>query len=419
MQTRLSAAFLETSAGREADGILRKCVHCGFCTATCPTYQLLGDELDGPRGRIYLIKEMLEGAQPSRSTQLHLDRCLTCRACETTCPSGVRYGRLLDIGRHHVEQIVPRTLRERLLRRALLTVVPYRRRFGALLGLGRAFRGLMPRALRQAVPAAHPAGAWPAARHRRRMLVLEGCVQPVAAPEINSAAARVLDRLGISLVAVSDGCCGALAHHLSEEDRSRAQVRRNIDAWWPEIERGAEALVVTASGCGAMIRDYGVLLRDDPQYARKAERISELFRDISQVVAQELAHSGALPEVVPAPAQNARLRVAFHSPCTLQHGLKLRGMVEPLLRRAGCTLTSVPDGHLCCGSAGSYSLFQPEISRQLKANKLAALQADAPDVIATANIGCLMHLASGADRPVRHWIEVLDQALAASTASSS
>jgi glycolate oxidase iron-sulfur subunit len=417
VQTRLSAAFLETPAGREADGILRKCVHCGFCTATCPTYQLLGDELDGPRGRIYLIKEMLEGAEPSRSTQLHLDRCLTCRACETTCPSGVRYGRLLDIGRHHLEQVVPRTLRERFLRRALLTVVPYRKRFAALLGMGRAVRGLMPRALRRAVPPARASGAWPAARHQRRMLVLGGCVQPAAAPQINAAAARVLDRLGISLIAVADGCCGALAHHLSDEDRSRAQMRHNIDAWWPEIERGAEALVVTASGCGAMIHDYGALLHDDPEYARKAQRISELFRDISQVVAQELAETDALPGIVP--PQRARLRVALHSPCTLQHGLKLRGIVEPLLQRAGCTLTSVADGHLCCGSAGSYSLFQPGISRQLKANKLAALQADAPDVIATANIGCLMHLASGTDRPVRHWIELLDQVLASSTASSS
>jgi glycolate oxidase iron-sulfur subunit len=411
VQTRLSATFLDTPDGREADAILRKCVHCGFCTATCPTYQLLGDELDGPRGRIYLIKEMLEGTEPSRSTQLHLDRCLTCRACETTCPSGVRYGRLLDIGRHHLERVVPRTLRERLIRRALLTVVPYRRRFAALLGLGRAFRGLMPRALRQAVPAARPSGTWPAARHQRRMLVLRGCVQPDAAPNINAAAARILDRLGISLVAADDGCCGALAHHLSEEDQSRQQMRRNIDAWWPEIERGAEALVVTASGCGTMISDYGVLLRDDPEYASKAARIAELSRDISQVVADELAKSGSSLEGLP--ARHAPLRVAFHSPCTLQHGLKLRGIVEPLLQRAGCTLTSVANGHLCCGSAGSYSLLQPDISRQLKADKLAALQADAPDIIATANIGCLLHLASGTDRPVRHWVEVLAQMLAA------
>ena len=410
MQTRLSAALLETPAGREADGILRKCVHCGFCTATCPTYQLLGDELDGPRGRIYLIKEMLEGAEPSRATQLHLDRCLTCRACETTCPSGVRYGRLLDIGRRHIERVVPRTVRERLFRRALLAVVPYRRRFAALLAVGRASRGLMPKALRRTVPVARAPGAWPAPRHQRRMLVLTGCVQAVAAPAINAAAARVLDHLGISLVAVNDGCCGALAHHLSEEDRSRGQMRRNIDAWWSQIERGAEALVVTASGCGVMIAEYGTLLRDDPQYASKAARISELARDISEVVAQSLAQAG--PPLGRIPARVAQRRVAFHSPCTLQHGLRIRGIVEPLLERAGCTLTPVADGHLCCGSAGSYSLLQPEISRQLKAGKLAALQAGAPDVIVTANIGCLLHLASGTERPVRHWIEVVAEMLA-------
>jgi len=409
MQTRLSTAFLETSDGQEADSILRKCVHCGFCTATCPTYQLLGDELDGPRGRIYLIKEMLEGSEPSRTTQLHLDRCLTCRACETTCPSGVRYGRLLDIGRHHIERVVPRTWRERLFRRALLTIVPYRRRFAPLLALGRALRSLMPASLRRSVPRARPPGRWPAPRHQRRMLVLTGCAQSAVAPGINAAAARELDRLGISLIAVHDTCCGALAHHLSAEDQSRLQMRRNIDAWWPEIERGAEALVVTASGCGAMVSDYGALLRDDPAYAGKAARISELSRDISQVVARELANPAAPPEALP--ARKARARVAFHSPCTLQHGLKLRGVVEPVLERAGYALTSVADGHLCCGSAGSYSLLQPEISGQLKANKLAALQADAPDVIATANIGCLLQLASGTDRPVRHWIELLAEGL--------
>ena len=405
MQTRLSAAFLETPDGREADGILRKCVHCGFCTATCPTYQLLGDELDGPRGRIYLIKEMLEGAEPSRDTQLHLDRCLTCRACETTCPSGVRYGRLLDIGRHRVEQVVPRTFRERLARGALLATVPHRKRFAALLALGRALRKLLPEPLRRAVPAQGRSGDWPAPRHARRMLVLAGCAQPAAAPGINAAAARVLDRLGVSLIEVDDGCCGALAHHLSDPDATRAQMRHNVDAWWPEIERGAEALVVTASGCGAMIREYGDLLRDDPEYARKAARVSELFRDISVAVAQELARPGAGPD--PASPRKAGPRVAFHSPCTLQHGLKIRGTVEPLLERVGCTLTPVADSHLCCGSAGSYSLLQPVISRQLKVDKLAALEAGSPDVIATANIGCLLHLASGTDRPVRHWIELL------------
>lgn len=410
MQTRLSANFLETAAGREADGILRKCVHCGFCTATCPTYQLLGDELDGPRGRIYLIKEMLEGAEPSRATQLHLDRCLTCRACETTCPSGVAYGRLLDIGRHHIEQVVPRTVRERLVRRALLATVPFRNRFAALLALARGLRPLMPRALRRAVPSARPSGAWPEPRHERQMLVLTGCVQPAVAPGINAAAAEVLDRLGVSLIAAADGCCGALAHHLSEEERAREHMRRNIDAWWPRIESGAEALILTASGCGAMIRDYGRLLADDPAYASKAARVSQLARDIGEAVAQELARPGARLEL--RPARKVSTRVAFHSPCTLQHALRIRGVVEPLLARAGYTLTPVADSHLCCGSAGSYSLLQPAISRQLKANKLAALEAGAPDTIATANIGCLLHLASGTRRPVRHWIELLAEALA-------
>src|SRR6185312_12488689 len=329
MQTRLSTRFLDSAAGQEADAILRKCVHCGFCTATCPTYQLLGDELDGPRGRIYLIKEMLEGAEPSRPTQLHLDRCLTCRACETTCPSGVQYGRLLDIGRHHVEQIVPRTLRERLLRRALLATVPRRRRFAALLALGRTLRPLMPAKLRRSVPRKRQADAWPAPVHERRMLVLNGCAQAAAAPEINIAAARVLDGLGISLIAADDGCCGALAHHLSAPDMAREQMRRNIDAWWPEIEKGVEALAVTASGCGAMVRDYGQLLCDDPAYARKAARVSELFRDISQVVAQELA-SPRVPPGLKA-HRGSGGRVAFHSPCTLQHALKVRVVIEPLL----------------------------------------------------------------------------------------
>jgi glycolate oxidase iron-sulfur subunit len=409
MQTRLSSEFLNTPEGREADGILRKCVHCGFCTATCPTYQLLGDELDGPRGRIYLIKEMLEGAAASHATQLHLDRCLTCRSCETTCPSGVAYGRLLDIGRHRLEQVVPRTLRERVLRRAILTFVPHRGRFAALMALGAAVRWLMPPRLRGSIPRSRPSGDWPAARHPRRMLVLSGCVQPIAAAAINTAAARVLDRLGVSLIAAADECCGALAHHLSQEEQCRRQMRRNIDVWWPQIESGAEALVVTASGCGAMIRDYGRLLRDDPAYARKAARVSELFRDISQVLAREIERAGDRLELVR--REQAGPRVAFHSPCTLQHGLSIRGVVEPLLERVGCTLTRVADAHLCCGSAGSYSLLQPAISRRLKVKKLAALEADAPDVLATANIGCLLHLASGTARPVRHWIELVAEAL--------
>ena len=405
MQTQLPASLLATADGREADAILRKCVHCGFCTATCPTYQLLGDELDGPRGRIYLMQQVLEGAPVTAKTQLHLDRCLTCRSCETTCPSGVRYGRLLDIGRQHVEKLVPRSLWQRLQRKALLLVLPNRPLFGALLWLGRLFRPLLPGKLRGAVPPLHRAGAWPAARHARRMLLLQGCVQPAIAPNIDAAAARVLDRAGVSLIHASGAasCCGALAHHLSAEDTALEQARRNIDAWWPEIERGAEAVVVTASGCGTMVKDYGTLLREDPRYADKAAKVSALFRDVSQVVAAEAAK---LPPVA------AKRRIAVHSPCSLQHGLQIRGVVEDVLRNAGCTLLPVKDGHLCCGSAGTYSILQPELSQQLRGNKLAALEAGNPEQIVTANIGCLTHLASGSTRPVRHWIELLDEALA-------
>ena len=409
MQTRLTAALLATPEGAEADAILRKCVHCGFCTATCPTYQLLGDELDGPRGRIYLIKEMLEGAQASTATQLHLDRCLTCRACETTCPSGVRYARLLEIGRRQLERAVPRTLTARTARKTLLALVPHRARFAALLALGRAVRPLLPPSLRSRVPTRSPPRRWPEARHARRMLVLEGCVQSAAAPGIDAAAARVLDRLGISLVAAGAGCCGALAHHLCAELQAREQMRRNIDAWWPRIERGAEAIVVSASGCGAMVRDYGTLLAHDAAYAAKAARVSALFRDLSQIVAGELGQPGAqLPWR--APPEGLR-RLAFHSPCTLQHALGIRGTVESLLTLAGFTLTPVADGHLCCGSAGSYALLQPGISRDLRRNRLAALEASAPDAIVTANIGCQLQLSAGAARPVRHWIEVLAESL--------
>ena len=399
MQTRLTASLRDTDAGREADAILRKCVHCGFCTATCPTYQILGDELDGPRGRIYLIKEMLEGATVTQKTQQHLDRCLTCRACETTCPSGVRYGRLLEIGREQLESVVPRSSWDRWQRRLLLAVLSRRAVFQPLLAMARLMRPLLPGALKSRVPIRRAAGVWPGPTHSRRMLVLQGCVQPAAAPTINAAAARVLDRLGISLLAVNDGCCGAMAHHLSDTERARAHMRRNIDAWWPEIERGAEAIVVTASGCGAMVQDYGELLRDDATYAAKAQRVSELCRDLSVVIAAESARL---------PARSNPTRVAFQSPCTLQHGLRIRGTVERILRQAGFELVPVADAHLCCGSAGTYSILQPELSQQLKANKLTALLAAQPDVIASANIGCLLHLQSGTGTPVRHWVELLD-----------
>ena len=404
MQTQLADWIKGTPDGIEADAILRKCVHCGFCLATCPTYNLLGDELDSPRGRIYLMKQMLEGSPVTTRTQLHLDRCLTCRACETTCPSGVEYGRLVDIGRGLVEEKVARPPGERLQRWFLAHALPSRALFGFALALGRLFRGVLPQALRRKIPASRPAGAWPAARHARRMLVLHGCVQPSMAPSIDAAAARVLDRLGISLVrAAGSACCGAVSHHLNYQRDALGYVRANVDAWWPEVERGAEAIVFTASGCGTMIRDYGHLLRDDPAYAARAERIASLSRDISEVVAAERAAVAGKTRGRPA------TKVAFHSPCSLQHGLKIRGLVEPILADAGFTLTHVHDAHLCCGSAGTYSITQPELSQQLLRNKVRSLESGRPELLATANIGCLQHIQSGTPTPVRHWIELLDE----------
>lgn len=402
MQTSLTAEFLATPEGREADAILRACVHCGFCTATCPTYQLLGDELDGPRGRIYQLKLMLEGVPPTRTTQLHLDRCLTCRACETTCPSGVRYARLADIGRAELERRVQRPAGERLTRWLLRTLVPYPGRLRPFIALGRLARPLLPTALRRKVPAKRPAGPWLAAARDRRMLVLEGCVQAVATPATNAAAARVLARLGVTLIrADSAGCCGAVSTHLAAPAEGLDFMRRNIDAWWPHIEAGAEAIVVSASGCGTMVKEYGEALRNDPAYAAKAGRVAGLARDIAEVVAQE--DLGRLK------ARAEGRKVAFHSPCSLQHGQRIRGVVESILRGAGFQLTPVPDAHLCCGSAGTYSLLQPELSGELLANKVAALQSGGPEVIATANIGCQLHIESGAAVPVRHWIELLDE----------
>ena len=401
MQTRLADFIRDTPDGRTADAILRKCVHCGFCTATCPTYQILGDELDGPRGRIYLVKQLLEGAPVTARTQIHLDRCLTCRACETTCPSGVRYGKLADIGRRLVEERVPRPLIERIKRKALLAVIPHRARFAPLLALGRLVRPLLPGALARRIPRSEPAGRWPAPRHARRVLALGGCVQGAIAPGIDAAAARVLDRLGISYVpAPASGCCGAASHHLSAHDAARAMMRRNIDAWWPEIETGAEAIAITASACTAEVKEYAEHLEHDPAYARKAERVSSLARDLSEIVAAEDC-SGL------APVRSPR-RVAFHSPCTLQHGQKLGGVVEGILERAGVELTAVNDAHLCCGSAGTYSILQPALSRELLARKLDNLEAHRPEAIATANIGCFAHLATAASVPVRHWIQLLD-----------
>ena len=399
METNLASFIKDSRAGREADRILRKCVHCGLCTATCPTYQLLGDELDGPRGRIYMIKQVLEGVEPSLPTQLHLDRCLTCRSCETTCPSGVEYGRLLDIGREEIAKKVPRSAPQQILRKLLRSVIPYRTRFAPLLKLGQMMRPILPGPVKRKVPSRRSAGDWPAPRHRRSMLVLQGCVQPVIAPDINAAAARVLERLGVDLVAAPGGCCGAVSHHLDATEEAKQFMRSNIDAWWPHIEQGAEAIVMTASGCGAMVKEYAYVLQDDTRYAEKAARVSALTKDLSEVLAeQEDLRALVLPH---------RPKVAFHAPCTLQHGQQIKGVVEKILSDCGCELTPVADAHMCCGSAGTYSILQPTISEQLKKKKLSALETGRPECIATANIGCLTQLESGTDLPVKHWIELL------------
>ena len=420
MQTNLADWIKDTPQGKEADAILRACVHCGFCTATCPTYQLLGDELDGPRGRIYLIKQMLEGAPVSSKTQLHLDRCVTCRSCETTCPSGVRYGRLVDIGRAVVEEKVGRTPLARLGRSLLNWGLTRSGPFAAALSVGRTFRALLPAAVAKKIPPRIDAGAWPTTVHPRKMLMLNGCVQPALLPRIDAATARVLDRIGITSLQISESaCCGAVSHHLDFHDEAMSFVKRNIDAWWPHVEAGAEAIVVNASGCAVMVKDYGHLMRFDAAYAEKATMIASMAKDVSEIVTAEWER---LALVIAAKRDHATRntamrdepnaqKLAFHSPCTLQHGQQIRGVVERVLREIGYTLTPVADAHLCCGSAGTYSILHPDLSNRLKANKLAALEAGDPLVIASANVGCITHLQGGSIRPVRHWIELLDEQL--------
>ncbi|MCW5626839.1 MAG: glycolate oxidase subunit GlcF, partial [Burkholderiales bacterium] len=358
METHLADFIKDTPEGREAEEILRRCVHCGFCTATCPTYQLLGDELDGPRGRIYLIKQVLEGTRATETTQLHLDRCLTCRSCETTCPSGVEYGKLVDIGRKVVEDQVGRGALDGLKRKALSTVLPNPSLFTPALAAGRLAGALLPEALRKKIPAAQPASQWPAARHARRMVVLDGCVQPSLAPNINAAAARVLDRIGVSLIkAERAGCCGAVAFHLNYQDDGRDAMRRNVDAWTPLLDSGVERIAITASGCGSTVKEYGHLLQQDPGYATKAQRISAATLDLSEIL--ETESERLVPMLERAAAGKSRRPIAYHAPCSLQHGQQIRGKAEALLIAAGFDLTPVPDGHLCCGSAGTYSLLQP------------------------------------------------------------
>lgn len=421
MQTRLADFIRDTPQGQEAESILRACVHCGFCNATCPTYQLLGDELDGPRGRIYLMKQMLEGQPVTAVTRGHLDRCLTCRNCETTCPSGVQYGRLIDLGRELLEKNAPRSLRAGLLRAGLRRTLASPTLFAALLKLGRGVRWALPTELRAHLPApanqgeaGQPStsaarGAIPASRAeesagQRRMLLLDGCVQPALAPETNAAAIRVLARLGIRLFSAPQaGCCGAIDQHLGAPEAAKAAMRRNIDAWWPYIQdaggHAVEAIVMTASGCGSLVKEYGHLLRDDPDYAEKAARVSALTRDLSEILARE-----DLSRLRQGPAR----RIAFHPPCSLQHGQKVRGVIEAILGGLGHTLIPVREAHLCCGSAGTYALLQPEIAGQLRTRKLGHLQAGQPELIATANIGCQTHLAAASDVPVLHWISLLE-----------
>lgn len=403
MQTNLADFIKNSSQGQEADAILRSCVHCGFCTATCPTYQLLGDELDGPRGRIYLIKQILEGKPATAKTQLHLDRCLTCRNCESTCPSGVQYGRLIDIGRDIVEKQVERPFATQLIRTVLKETLPRKWLFTPAMKAGQFFRPLLPKVLKNKIPVAHDAGRWPTRTHARTMLLLDGCVQPAMSPNINAATARVLDALSVQLiVAPKAGCCGAIRHHLNDQVGGLDDMRRNIDAWWPYVQAGAEAIVMTASGCGVTVKEYGHLLANDPHYAERAQRISELTKDLSEILPafqQELANKVQIKK-----------RVAYHPPCTLQHGQQIRGKVEEVLRAVGVDVTLCADSHLCCGSAGTYSVLQPKLSYQLRDNKLKNLQATQSEMIVSANIGCLTHLQSGTESPVRHWIELIDHA---------
>ena len=418
MQTQLAPEFQNTADGHEAEAILRKCVHCGFCTATCPTYQLLGDELDGPRGRIYLIKQVLEGHEPTRKTQLHLDRCLTCRNCESTCPSGVQYGHLVDIGRKIVDAKVPRPAAEKALRWALKEGLPSPL-FGPAMKVGQAVRGLLPQTLKNKVPPRQTTRDWPTNAHARKVLMLAGCVQPAMMPNINVATARVLDAAGIQTVlAANAGCCGAVKFHLNDQEGGKAQMRANIDAWWPHVENaagGVEAIVMNASGCGVTVKDYGHILKDDPVYADRAKRISALTRDLSELLPDLVpALQGKL---VPTMAQRAG-QVAFHPPCTLQHGQQLRGGVEKHLNALGFELkTASNEAHLCCGSAGTYSVLNPDIATQLRDRKLGHLGDIKPAVIVSANIGCITHLQSGTATPVRHWIELLDDALAPGAAA--
>jgi glycolate oxidase iron-sulfur subunit len=415
METHLADWLKGTRDGLEAEKILRSCVHCGFCTATCPTYQLLGDELDGPRGRIYLIKQVVEGAQPTESTREHLDRCLTCLSCETTCPSGVRYGHLLDIGRRLVERKVGRPASQQVVRAALAKGITNRHLFKPAMRVGQALRPFLPESLRESVPQRRPPGPWPRREHARRVLLLAGCAQPAMMPRIDAATARVLDAIGVQAeVSPRSGCCGAISQHLNEFDAAVGAARRNVDAWWPYFDprsaRPAEAVLINASGCGAMLKEYAHLLADDPAYADRARAIVERTFDLAQWLPGEF--SAALRDGRVALRRAPARRVVFHPPCTLQHAQKVRGAVEAFLASLDVAVDPVAESHLCCGSAGTYSVLQPELSRKLRDRKVANLEARRPEMILSANVGCIGHLQSATQTPVRHWIEWLDDAIA-------
>jgi len=403
MQTNLIPLFKESPAGQEAEEILRKCVHCGFCTATCPTYQELFDERDGPRGRIYLIKQILEGGPVTEKTRTHIDRCLTCRSCETTCPSSVNYGRLIDYGRQLIEELAPRPWHQQFVRWSLRKLLPKRTIFSTLLKTGQLFRPIMPAPIKDKIPPKQRLQKqWPKSSHNRVMLALAGCAQPGATPNTNIATANVLEKLGITLIeAPKAGCCGAVSYHLGAHDEGLDYMRRNIDAWWPAIESGVEAIVMTASGCGVMVTEYGDILASDPLYSEKAKRVSELTKDISEVLINE-----DLTKLHFKPDSKA---IAFHCPCTLQHGMKLDGVVEEIFDKANIPMVNTQEKHLCCGSAGTYSILQPKLSQKLLARKLIALENNNPSEIVTANVGCQLHLSTKAKVPVRHWIELIDQ----------